>query len=252
MTWLGLRARLATWIVLAVSLAWLGPSGAALALPRESQASKLPEPLGYVSDHASVVSDEWKARIRSVCQDLERKTGVEMVVVTVKTIAPYRSANDYAEAFYQGWGIGTAQGEHGILVLAAVDERQAAVTLGRNMLGVVRAKVVEDIGTQYIRPSFSHGEFGEGLYRAVVALASASQHVRAGDPARPKLRGWAIFLTILMSAGAVAFLWWISRPDRRHPFGRLRRGEYWAAGLGGFGGGFGGFGGEGNGERWAD
>jgi len=48
----------------------------------------LPEPLGYVSDHAGVIEADWKARVRSVCQDLERKTGVEMVVVTVNTLAP--------------------------------------------------------------------------------------------------------------------------------------------------------------------
>src|SRR6185295_13353781 len=42
---------------------------------------QLPEPRGYVSDHAQAIDGDWKERIRSVCQDLERKTGIEMVVV---------------------------------------------------------------------------------------------------------------------------------------------------------------------------
>src|SRR5688572_21726803 len=46
-------------------------AGLAVALPQDKPS--LPGPLGYVSDHAGVLEAEWKARIRSVCQDLERK-----------------------------------------------------------------------------------------------------------------------------------------------------------------------------------
>src|SRR4051794_14669389 len=95
---------------------------------------QLPGPQGYVRDHAQAIDGDWKERIRSVCQDLERKTGVEMVVVTVPTIKPFESANEYATALYEKWGIGSTQQEHGMMVLVAVQERQAAITLGRQML----------------------------------------------------------------------------------------------------------------------
>ncbi len=228
----------ATFAALVLMLAWAGSAGPVLALPGEK--TPLPEPLGYVTDHAGVIEVEWKANIRSVCQDLERKTGVEMVIVTVKTIRPYKTANDYAEALYQRWGIGTAQKGHGVLVLAAVEERQAAITMGRSLLGVVTPKILEQVSQQYIEPSFQHGQFEEGLYRTSVALASAAQEIRVGDPPRSHLKGLGIFLTLFTGFGALAFLWWISRPDLRHPFGRLRRGEYWGSGQGGFGGGMGG------------
>lgn len=210
----------------------------------------LPEPLGYVSDHAGGVEADWKARIRSVCQDLERKTGVEMVIVTVKNLGPYRTANEYAAALYQRWGIGSAQQEHGVLVLAVVEERLAAVTLGRGMVAVVSPQLLEDIATRYLDPMFRTGHYGEGLYRAAVALASASQQVRAGGESRSRVKGLGLWLTFLSGIAALAFLWWISRPDLRHPFGRIRRGEYWGSGQGGFGGNFGGFGGGTSGEGW--
>ena len=208
----------------------------------------LPEPLGYVSDHAGVVEIEWKARVRSVCQDLERKTGAEMVVVTVNTFAPYATAKDYAEALYQRWGIGTAQQEHGILLLAAVEKRQAAVTLGRSMIAFIPPSVLSKIASQYLDPAFRNGRYGEGLYRAAVALASAAQEIRVGSPPRARMKGLGLWLTIISFAGALAFLWWISRPDLRHPFGRIHKGEFWGSGQGGFGGNFGGFGGGMGGE----
>jgi len=233
-----------------IGLAILLSSQAASALPQNKP--QLPNPMGYVSDHAGVIAPAWKERIRSVCQDLERKTGVEMVVVTVPTTRPYATAKDFAAALYQRWGIGTAQKEHGVLVLAVVDPStgsgRAVVTLGKNMLPVITPMLVEEVGSKYLEPAFRNAKFEEGLYRAVVALASASQSVREGEPSRHKLKGFGIFLTAAMSFGALWFLWLISRPDLRHPYGRLRRGEYWGSGQGGFGGNLGGFGGGMSGE----
>src|SRR5687767_4289545 len=208
----------------------------------------IPQPLGYVTDHAGMLDPDWKARIRSVCQDLERKTGVEMVVVTVKNLAPYRSANEYASTIYQRWGVGSAQKEHGVVILAAIEERRAAVTVGKPLVGRITGPMMEDVGRQYVDPAFRQGEYGEGLYRTTVALASALPDVRVGESGRSHLKGLGLILTVFTGIGAFAFLWWISRPDLRHPFGRLRRGEFWGSGQGGFGGNFGGFGGGTSGE----
>ncbi len=225
------RTFIAAAVVLVPQLAWSLPQGK----------PQLPNPMGYVSDHAGVITPAWKERIRSVCQDLERKTGVEMVVVTVPSIKPYVTAKDYAETLYQRWGIGTAQKEHGVLVLAVIEGRQATVTLGKSMLPIITPSVVEEVGSKYLEPAFRQAQFEEGLYRAVVALASASQDVKAAELSRHKLKGFGIFLTVSMSLGALWFLWFISRPDLRHPYGRLRRGEFWGSGQGGFGGTLGGF-----------
>src|SRR5215467_1007556 len=218
-------------------------AGSAVAAPYDRPKIRLPDPRGYVSDYANVLDDDWKARIRSVCQDLERKTGVEMVVVTVPTIQPFGSANDYATAIYEKWGIGSTQQEHGVLVLVAVQERQAAMTLGRQMLPVITPTVMNQVGSEYLHPSIEHGHFGEGLYRTVVALASPEQEVRVGSTAHRHFKALGFWITFLTSLGAVLFFWWISRPDLRHPYRRSEEGEYWGTGQGGFGGNWGGFGG---------
>jgi uncharacterized protein len=223
-----------------------GIGGPAQAGPYEKVS--LPDPLGYVSDHAAIIDPDWKERIRSVCQDLERKTGVEMIVVTVPALKPFKTADEYATALYQRWGIGTAQEEHGMLVLLAVQERQAAVTVGRRMLPVATGEVVRKIGAEYLDPAIRNGHFGEGLYRTAVALATVAQDIRVGVVGRTHFRGLGFWLTLITGVGAFAFLWWLSRPDLRHPYGRVRRGEYWATGQGGFGGNFGGFGGGMSGE----
>ena len=210
----------------------------------------LPNPIGYVSDHAQVLDVEERERIRSVCQDLERKTGVEMVVVTVSGIAPFLSANDYATALYEKWKIGSTQQEHGVMVLVAVQERQAAITLGRRMMPVITPQIRSQVGSTYLSPAIQLGHFGDGLYRTVVALASSAQEVRVGELRHTHLKGVGFWLTIMLTTVALSAFWFISRPDRRQPYRRLQKGEYWGTGQGGFGGNWGGFGGGTSGEGW--
>ncbi|WP_447980354.1 TPM domain-containing protein [Candidatus Nitrospira bockiana] len=235
------RARLPAAAPLVLLCAVLAIPGPLAATPPDRAA--VPEPLGYVTDHAGVLDADWKARIRSVCQDLERKTGVEMVVVAVPNQAAFRSVADFASAVYQRWGVGSAQQEHGVVILAAIEERQAAVTVGKPLVGRLTQPVLEDIGKTYVDPAFRAGRYGEGLYRTTVALAAKVQDVRVGDPPRRHLKGLGVVLTVLTFLGAFVFLWWISRPDLRHPYRRLHRQLFWASGQGGFGGNFGGFGG---------
>src|SRR5262245_51219068 len=220
----------------------------AQAVSYERPKIQLPGPQGYVSDHAHVIDGDWKERIRSVCQDLERKTGVEMVVVTIPTIKPFGSANEYATALYEKWGVGSTQQEHGVLVLVAVQERQAAITLGRQMFPVITPTVMNQVGRESLQPAIELGHFGEGLYRTVVALASPAQDERVGDIAKTHSKGLGFWLALFTAVGGFSFFWWISRPDLRHPYKRIQKGEYWGIGQGGFGGNFGGFGGGTSGE----
>jgi len=237
-------------VSLAMMLCLVCFAGMAQATNYERPKIQLPGPQGYVSDHARAIDGDWKERIRSVCQDLERKTGVEMVVVTIPTIKPFKSANEYAAALYEKWGIGSTQQEHGMMVLVAVQERQAAITLGRQMLPVITPAVINQVGRESLQPSVELGHFGEGLYLTVVALASPAQEVRVGVDAKKYSKAFGFWLALFTGIAALSFFWWISRPDLRHPYKRIQKGEYWGTGQGGFRGNFGGFGGGTSGEGW--
>jgi len=197
-----------------------------------------------------VVEQQWKDRIRSVCIDLEKKSGVEMVIVTVPSIKPYPSAKHYADALYEKWQIGSTQQEHGLMVLVAVQERQAAMALGRKMLPVITPTVRSEVSRDYLQPAIEREHFGEGLYRTAVALATPAQEVRFDAPSRPRIKGLGIWITLGTTIAVVLFFWWLSRPDLRHPYRRIQKSEYWGTGQGGFGGNWGGFGGGTSGEGW--
>lgn len=203
-------------------------------------AQELPKPLGYVSDFAGVLSPEWYQRIRSVCKDVEIKTGVELLLVTLPSVGPMQNAHQYASQLYEQWRIGTAQQERGMLVLVAIQERQAVVVLGRNLLSVIDRKTLDHLSETLFVPMFQTGAYGQNLYQAAVHLATSVDHLTAHRHPPSSTGFW---LNVGMGAFLLFVLWRFVRPERRHPFQRWRRGEYWGTGQGGFGGNFGGFGG---------
>ena len=211
--------------------------------PRPVSKPQLPTPLGYVSDYAEVLPAQWSAQIRSICKELERQTGVEMIVVTLPTIEPSLSVQKYASTLYEGWRIGTAQQQRGILLLASVKEQQAVVVLGRTLLSVVTREQLDLLSNEFLIPMFKKKEFGTHLYRATVRLAEASGKVQLGDKPEKKSRSAGFWMNLGVVLVMIYVLWRFTRPERPHPFQRWRRGEYWSTGQGGFGGNFGGFGG---------
>ena len=207
-----------------------------------------PTPLGYVSDYADLIEPDWQRRIRDVCKELEDRTGVEMIVVAIATASPYSHAREYAEGLYKEWHIGSAQQERGMVLLASLKERQAVVVLGRNLLSAIGKPQLDELSTQYLIPMFQNARYGESLYRAAVGLASASGSAiqAAAEPKRSSSAGF--WMNVAVALAMLFALWRFTRPERRHPFQRWRRGGYWRTGQGGFGGNFGGFGGSTRGQ----
>ncbi len=201
-----------------------------------------PTPQGYVSDYAGILDEEWQSHIREVCKELETRTGVEMIVVTIPTVTPFSHARDYAEEMYEEWRIGTAQKEQGILLLTSINERQAVVVLGKTLIPVIGKPQLDTLSEQHLIPMFESKNYEEAIYQTAVGLAAASGTVPK-DLTKKKKSNAGFWMNVAAASAMIFALWRFTRPDRRHPFQRWRRGEYWGTGQGGFGGGFGGFGG---------
>ncbi len=203
----------------------------------------LPTPLGYVSDYAHLLDEEWHKQIRSVCKDLESSSGIEMLVVTLPSISPLSHAQEYASRLYEAWRIGTAQQERGILLLVAVKERQAVVVVGKNLLPILTPQELDEISLKHLRPMFRSGEYGINIYRSAVSLSTLAARAPVQKDRPTPQRSAPFWMNIVVVVLMLYALWRFTRPERRHPFPRWKNGEYWGTGQGGFGGNFGGFGG---------
>ena len=136
-----------------------------------SLAQTIPAPQGWVNDFAGVISAEYKQKLSSLISELEQKTGAEIAVVTLESIAPYTEAQ-YAQKIFDNWKIGKKGKDNGVLILLAVKERRWRIQTGYGVEGILPDAVCSQIGQNNMVPYFKRGQYSQGLYSGVVDVAN--------------------------------------------------------------------------------
>jgi uncharacterized protein len=238
-----------------------------LILPAFGYAENIPQPAGWVNDFAGVIDGTYKEKLNSLIGELEQKTGSEVAVVTVASIAPY-DEKEYARLVFDSWKPGKKGKDNGVLVLLAVKERRWRIETGYGVEGILPDGLCGEIGRNYMVPYFKDGNYGEGLYQGVGAVANViAKDAKvtlnlSGDlkeppsgkrPLSDALNGlfpilfilFYIFIIILRSRGRGGY--YRGSGGVRVWGGGFGGGGFGGGGFGGFGGGGGGGGGAGGG-----
>jgi uncharacterized protein len=125
-----------------------------------------PNPVGFVNDFAGIIPERERDEIESLCADLERRTTVEIAVVTLKSTGSI-PIEDYANELFNRWGIGKKGKDNGVLILVAVDDRKVRIEVGYGLEPILTDARAGDIIRHVLAPEFRRGDFGKGLLSAV-------------------------------------------------------------------------------------
>ncbi len=228
-----------------------------------------PELTRPVNDFANVIDPDSERQLESLIRALQETTGDVVVVATIDSLDG-EDVYQYAERMFRnrGKGIGQAGKDNGLLVLAAVKDRQLKVEVGYDLEQFITDGFAGETIRQEIAPRFRQGAYGAGLVAGVQRIIGRIGEGRnvaiPGAPRTPDRRrsqgggsGGNVFILMI-----VLFIL-INGIAGRLGRGRRRRwgGGSWSGwnsgvgpfgggfggGGGGFGGGFGGFGGGGGG-----
>lgn len=228
----------------------------------------LPKTRGYVSDFADIIDSGDESRMAQFAASIQKATSIEVAVVTVKTYSPYGSIEQYSIDLATAWGIGKAEDDTGMLLLVALQEREARIEVGYGLEGIFPDGLVGRIMDTSMIPYFRNNDFGKGLAQGLegiagviekeygVDLAGVSQAESdkySGSSGRSQVNLYPIisFIVLLMLGGGrffwpILFLGGMGRNRSRGGFGVSSRGGFGSSGGGGFSGfGGGGFGGGG-------
>jgi len=220
---------------------------------------------GYVSDHAYLLGTEKEEKIERWLWQIESKTGVEIIVITIGSIedfpgTPNQSIEQFATALFDSYGIGNLPRNDGVLLLVAVGDRKTRIELGAGY-GRSRDADSRRIINKVIIPNFKNAAYAAGITAGVkaIALEYANAHIGINwslvllSAAIPILiiiiislflsgkRGWGwvcigLLVVVLMS------LFYVIRQVSRH-MPSSGSSSWSSGGMGGFGGGFSGGGG---------
>src|SRR6266851_1140124 len=251
-------------IVLILGLLFLGVSFTA------AEGIKQIRPTGYVTDLAGVIGAETKARLETLCAEVEQKTGAQMAIVTVGSLEG-ESVENYAVDLYKQLGVGSKKDNRGVLLLVAPNERKYRIEVGYGLEPVINDARAGDAGRAMV-PFLRANDYGTATVAATrqlanyiaddagVTLSGLPPAVRnrngggnTGFPVFWVFLGLIILFRVIGSlsgrggrgAGGSGCLWFLLGMLASNG-GRSSGGGGWGGGGfggGGGGGGFGGFGG---------
>ncbi|GAB4365614.1 MAG: hypothetical protein Kow009_02370 [Spirochaetales bacterium] len=221
------------------------------------------KPTGFVNDFAGVIDPDSARMMEQIAQAIEEKTGAQVAVVTVDSIAPYATIEDFSVDLAQSWGIGRKGKDDGVLIVLAMKERKVRIEVGYGLEGAIPDSVAGRILDEQILPALRQQKWGTGLLQGMIGVGTRIAQEHGIDPRELMIPasqissrssrtqegidlGPLIFILIFLFIGGGRFFWPLLFLGAFHP----RRGRFGGGfGSGGFGGGgfgggsFGGFGG---------
>ncbi len=239
----------------------------------ETVASFPAKPAHYVTDSANMIQPGEERSLNGFLQELEQKTGVQFLVVTVGDMGGLPKET-FALELAERWKLGRKGKDDGLLFLVAQKERKYRFETGYGLEGVLPDGYLGQVGRETLVPLFQRGKYSQGITVATLTVLNRlAKHYNVAIEGMPKVRGarrsrggynWVLVLLAFI-LGPMS---WIFRARRMMGMRRWRGGSGMAAGMmlgsgmrrggwgggGGFGsfggGGGGGFGGGGAGGGW--
>ena len=130
-----------------------------------------PQLTGRVVDQAGVMSADSRSAVEAKLKDLEDKSGIQLVVATVKSLQG-SDIETYANQLFRTWKLGQAQKNNGVLLLVAPAEHKVRIEVGYGLEGTLTDALSSVIISSAIVPRFKANDYSGGIERGVDGIIS--------------------------------------------------------------------------------
>lgn len=182
------------------------------------------KPSGFVNDFAGILSADQKNALETKLVQFNKDTGEEVAVVTIKSLQGDTIEN-YAVTLFKEWGIGQKGKDNGVLLIAAMEDRQMRIEVGYGLEGALTDLQSNWIIKNQIAPAFKTNDYYSGLNTGTDSIISAvkSEATIPSDSSGNNSGGggnlsnwfWAVFVAFFFAIRVLAFLlgrsksWWL-------------------------------------------
>lgn len=141
-------------------------------LPASEIITKLiPDPVGLVSDYASIFSGKQVYHLDSVIHIHEKNTTNQLAVVTLDLdsaiISSTQKFEEFSLALFRQWGIGQKGKNNGVLLLISPNLRRVRIEVGYGLETKLTNEEAKAIIDKIIVPEFRKADFFAGTVSAV-------------------------------------------------------------------------------------
>lgn len=125
----------------------------------------------YVNDSANVLNDDTEKYIIDINTKLHKKTGAQIVVVTVNNLEG-RSIEDYSTELFRQYGIGSADKNNGVLFILSIEDRKTRIEVGYGLEGRLTDGKTGRILDDYVVQYFSDDNWNDGIRSGFTAIVN--------------------------------------------------------------------------------
>ena len=126
-------------------------------------------PLARVTDTAGVLNGAQRAQLESKLAAFEKARGAQIAIIVLPSTQP-EPISDYANRIGGIWKIGRPEIGDGVLMVVAVKDRRAWISVARSLEGAIPDVLAARITREYMGPQFAKGDFAAGLNAGVDAV----------------------------------------------------------------------------------
>ena len=222
----------------------------------------VPSLSGPVVDKAGILSRNEFNKIENFLLDLNNRSQIQIAVLIVPSLEG-ESIEDYSMQVAEKWKLGDKEKDSGALLLVAVKDKKLRIEVGYGLEQNLTDSRSGQIIRNFIAPQFRSGNYGEGIYDGIKAMAayasedeSLLKEIAVSDEddegGFPHILLFLIFAYLMISKFLPGGLFWIfyllSRRGRASstgsffggPIGRSSGRGFSGGGFSGGGGSFGG------------
>ena len=131
---------------------------------------KFPERQGFVNDFEGVFSNEQISKLNEIIKNHEDLTSNQIVIVSIKSFAPFVTLFDYSLKLANYWGIGQKDKNNGIAIVFGKQIRQIRIQVGSGLEKKLQDKEVQNIIDNIIIAEFKKGNFYEGILSGLLQI----------------------------------------------------------------------------------
>jgi uncharacterized protein len=160
------RVGLTLWRVVIVALLY-SASGIPVwaAIPADELLQSL-RPSADVNDFAGLLTPAERESLEQRCRELREQSGAQLSIVLLDSLRG-GEIDDFAVKLFERWGVGQAGKDNGVMLLVALQERQARIEVGYGLEPILTDALAGRILDQHLFPAFRRQQYAAGLRAAV-------------------------------------------------------------------------------------
>lgn len=142
---------------------------------KESTTSKdsvftFPKPIGFVNDFEGILTVEENNHLETKISAYTKETTNEIAIVTIASIDPYTSLQEYTVDLANEWGVGQKGKDNGLIIMICNSLREIRIATGTGTEKILTDSICQTIIQETIVPEFKNGDYYKGLDKGLNEL----------------------------------------------------------------------------------